>query len=478
MANSCDQDEPPEPAHYDGKSTVHDNGGLTGESVLVTAKDILAYYKSGCKKQKDVAIGMEVEKHGIYQASMKPVPYIGEKSVRKIQEKMIDELGWKASKTEDDFMLTLERCGSRLTLETGESMSELSGRTHPSIHDLARELEIHQHEESVISKIFGVLWLGIGIQPFAHNSQLKRLKTPRYLILYKYLENCGGLWEDELKKTASIQANIDYTSDADARKKFQILLRLSPFLSAMYAHSPLNNGELTGMASYRLHVLTHNDHDRFGIRKLFFENDFGFESWIDFCMDIPMISIQRNGKWIAVEKRTFRQFMKQGYEGFFPILNDWLVHCGFVYSFVRMKRYIEVRTCDSVPPVLIPSMQAIVKAFVYHRDGDRFLRNLTKAWTYEDFAGAYEKAAKHGMQAEVHGQPFLHYCKEILTIASDYLKSFKILNERHEDESVYLASIKDFVFVKEKSPGTFVGEQWEAGWKHNHERFIEWCRYD
>ena len=334
--------------------------------------DIINFYRKGCKKPQDVAIGMEVEKHGIYEETHKPIPYFGSKGLRSIQKKMVAELGWKVSRKEDEFLLALERCGSRITLESSESMCELSGRTHTSIHDLARELKIHQHEFSVMSKIFGVLWLGIGVQPFAHNTQIRRLLNPRYRILYDYAESKGGLWEDDLKKIASVQANIDFISQEDARAKFQTLLKLSPFLGAMYAHSPICNGELTNYVSYRMHVLTHNDPDRFGIRKMFFKEDFGFEDWIDFCLDVPMIAIKRNDKWYAMKKNTtFRQFLKSGYNGFKPVLEDWEAHTGFIYSFVRIKKYIELRICDGVPSFLIPSIQAIVKAFVYHPDGKK-----------------------------------------------------------------------------------------------------------
>ena len=444
----------------------------------LSLNDLLNYYKSGCKKPEGVAIGMEVEKHGIYQDSHKPISYLGKNGLRKIQEKMIEELGWKIFKEEEEFLLTLERCGSRFTLETAESMSELSGRTHYSIHDLARELDIHQHEASVISKIFGVLWLGIGIQPFAHNNQIKKLKSPRYRILYDFLENRKGLWEEELKKTASVQANIDFISEVDAKRKFQTLLRLSPFLGAMYAHSPLNNGELTGYVSYRMHVLNHNDPDRFGIRKSFFESDYGFKEWVDYCLNIPMITIKRNDKWLRVKGLTFKQFLNKGYGEYKPELDDWLVHTGMIYSFVRIKQYIELRICDSVPSILIPSIQAIVKAFVYHPEGDKILKDLTKAWQFKDFEESYEMIAKKGMNAEIKGIKLLDYCKEILNIASDNLHSFKNYNERGVDESVYLMPIKDFVFVKEKSPGSHVAELWEEEWHKNPDKLIEWCRHD
>ncbi len=441
-------------------------------------KNLLAYYKEGCKKPEDVAIGMEVEKHGIFQANNKPITYFGANGLLKIQEKMIEELGWKISKQEENYLLRLKRCGSFLTLETAQSMSELSGRTHQSIHSLARELDIHQHEFSVISKIFGVLWLGIGIQPFASNDVIKLLETPRYKMLRNYLKSQGGLWQEELKKTASVQANIDFVSEIDACKKFQTLLRLSPFLGAMYAHSPLNKGKLSGYVSYRMHVLNNNDPKRFGIRKFFFENDFSLKDWVNFCLDIQMIAVKRGGKMLNINAITFRQFIEKGYKDFYPTIEDWVMHTSMIYSFVRIKRYIELRICDSVPSFLIPSIQAIVKAFVYHPDGGRILKDITKKWSFTDFSDSYEAIAKNGMDAVVCGNKILSYCKEILNVATDNLRSFKIFNERKFDESVYLIPIKDFVFVKEKSPGAHVAELWQTEWAENPERLVEWCRHD
>ena len=59
----------------------------------------------------------------------------------------------------------------------------------------------------------------------------------------------------------------------------------------------------------------------------------------------------------------------------------------------------------------------------------------------------------------------------------DNLRSFKILNERKFDESVYLIPIKDFVFVKGKSPGAHVAELGKRMGR-NPERLVEWCRHD
>ena len=284
--------------------------------------------------------------------------------------------------------------------------------------------------------------------------------------------------EEYLKKVCSVQANIDYTSEEDARRKCQILLRLGPFLSAMYAHSPLKNGKNTGFVSYRTHLLRKIDRSRYGIRKFFFSKKCGFQDWIDFYKRVPMIALFRNNQWIPVKNTTFAGFMKNGYQGFQPTLDDWIAHVSFIYTDIRIRKYIELRICDSLPPLLIPSLQAVVKAFVYHPDGERLITQLTKDWSFMDFCMIGEEIAKYGMLAELRGKKLLNYCKEILEIATANLQSFKILNEKNEDESIYLKPIKEFVFVHEKSPGRWVMEKWEGEWRKNPEKLIEWCSFE
>ena len=107
---------------------------------ITKKEDLEVVFRESYKQPENVVIGMEVEKHGVYTDTYKPVTYFGKRGFKKIQEKLISELGWKIGRQEGKYITSLERSGTHLTLEAGEAMSELSGRVHPSIHDLAREL--------------------------------------------------------------------------------------------------------------------------------------------------------------------------------------------------------------------------------------------------------------------------------------------------------------------------------------------------
>lgn len=443
---------------------------------IFTKEDLLSFFKGNCKKPEEVAIGMEVEKHGVHTKTHKPVTYLEQNGVRKIQEKLIQELDWKIEHEEGKYIVSMNRGGTHFNLELSEAMTELSGRTHPSIHDLAREMRLHQQELSEISNLFDVLWFGIGYQPFALDDEIRLVPIQRYNVLDEDTKRRSHhSYEKQAHNNASVQANIDYISESDMQRKFSLLLRLAPFLSAMYAHSPLRTGKNTGFVSYRTHILQHMDRRRHGIRKLFFDPEFNFKKWINFCARIPMIAIFREGHWIPIPRMTFNQFLKRGFEGHMPMLSDWILHLSYIYTDVRIRGFMELRVIDSLPPFMVPSVQAMVKAFVYHEEGPRFMHDLTKDWSFNDFVSVYRGIAREGMDAKMHGKKLLDYCKEIVSIASANLKSFQLMNEKREDESIHLEPLKDFVFVKEKSPGRFVAENWEGEWNKNPEKLIAWC---
>ncbi|MDO8625556.1 MAG: hypothetical protein Q7R47_05715, partial [Candidatus Diapherotrites archaeon] len=142
-----------------------------------------------------------------------------------------------------------------------------------------------------------------------------------------------------------------------------------------------------------------------------------------------------------------------------------------------IKNCIEIRVCDSLPPMLIPSFQALVKAFVYHPEGRRAMEEITRKWTFDNFNLAYENIARDGLRAKINNIPMLQYCKEVLDIATANLRAVKILDEDGEDESIHLRAIKEFVLIYEQCPGQWVRNQWHGEWKQNPERLIEWSSF-
>ena len=128
-----------------------------------------------------------------------------------------------------------------------------------------------------------------------------------------------------------------------------------PLVYAMFANSPLCDGRLNGYQSYRGHIWTDTDPDRCGTLEFVFRDDAGFEDYVDYALDVPMYFIYRNHEPQDLTRPpglTFRQFMDRGWNGERATIEDWATHLTTIFTEVRLKKYVEVRTADSQPPAL------------------------------------------------------------------------------------------------------------------------------
>src|SRR5262245_65924210 len=85
-----------------------------------------------------------------------------------------------------------------------------------------------------------------------------------------YMLKVGTLGQRMMKQTATVQANIDYSDEKDAMAKFRTGMGLTPIIIAIFANSPICDGQLNGYRSFREHIWTDTDKNRYGLIKLHF----------------------------------------------------------------------------------------------------------------------------------------------------------------------------------------------------------------
>ena len=78
-------------------------------------------------------------------------------------------------------------------------------------------------------------------------------------------------WRASLKRTATVQVNLDYGSEEDAQMKTRAIMAVTPMLTALYANSPIVDGKDSGYQSYRGHIWTKMDPDRCGLLDFVFQ---------------------------------------------------------------------------------------------------------------------------------------------------------------------------------------------------------------
>lgn len=452
---------------------------MNSKAIIESKSDILEFFYNAATPRKELLIGLEVERSGVFDSNLKPVNYHGNSGYLAILKKLVSEVGWKIIKQDKKGnIFALKRAESEIHLEE-DGRLELVSKPRKRLTNLCREYQMHIREINDISKEFGVHWLSFGNHPFAKNREIKLLfpskmkaEKEHYKKYYKDFQE--NIFTKMTSKSNGIHVNFGYTSEQDAIKKFQTLLKISPILTAMFANSPINSSKFSGFFDSRLFANSFCSPHRTQIQKTFFDKDFNFEKWVDFLLGLPMRRIERGGKQIYIPL-SFKQFLKKGFLKHKPRIADFYQHIKSVWSEARIKHYLEYRGFDTVPPHLVPSIPTIIRALTLDFAVMNECQKLVKNWTFADQLEMRKRVYKRALQAETpNGEKIIVPAKKILEIASASLRGYRQKYKVKTDVVRLLRPIKEYVFVKEQSPAEYVMEMWRGKWHKNPRKLLEW----
>jgi glutamate--cysteine ligase len=392
-----------------------------------------------------------------------------------VLRRLADRFGW-VPRFEGQHVIALEGRKATITLEPGGQL-ELSGEPCDSIHCAHEELSQHVNEIVTVGEQLGLAFLGLGTQPLSTLEDIEWVPKPRYHIMGPYMTKVGSLGQRMMKQTATVQANIDFSSESDAMAKMRLGMGLSPILTAAFANSPILEGKLTGFMSYRQHVWTDTDNNRSGMLPFAFSQHGGFEDYADWALDVPMYFIRREGRFIDLTGMPFREFLKHGAAGHFPTLGDWQLHLTTLFPEVRLKTYLELRSVDSQPPERMLALPALVKGVFYDDDCLAGAWDLVKSWSWSERQEIYYASHREALQARIRNIPLLDLAKELSMIARVGLRKQNVRNSRDEDETIYLDSL-DRQLALGRSPAREIAERWETEWEGRMERLVEFSAYE
>jgi glutamate--cysteine ligase len=440
------------------------------EAPVASVDDLLAYFRSAEKPRERWRVGTEHEKIGLLEPERQPVPYAGERGIGRLLEAVAEADHWDAV-LEDGQPIALQKDGASITLEPGGQL-ELSGAPLRTIHETCDEFHAHLVLMNRLSERLGIVWLGLGMHPIHGVSEIPRMPKQRYRIMERYLPTRGPLSLDMMFTTATVQANFDYADEADMANKLRTAMALSPVVSAIFANSGLSEGKANGFASRRMHAWQHTDPDRTGMLPFAFEDDFGYRHYAEWAIDVPMFFVVRNGRLAAAGGQTFRSSMEEGN----ATLGDFDRHLTTLFPEVRLKRVIEVRGADAVPPGLTCSLPALWKGILYEEQALEAAWALAAAPNHEQCERARADVARRGLAAEFAGRRVRELAEELVAIARQGLVRIGDAGRRDPDETVYLDPILEQLSLG-MSPGQVVLERWEGEWHRSLDRLIEYARY-
>ncbi len=445
---------------------------------LENREDLLRYFRNGAKPREQWRVGTEYEKVAVSARDGRALPFSGPNGVEEILRRLVDRYGYGPD-DEEKRLIALKGDRAPITIEPGGQI-ELSGEQCETIHCAHREFTQHIEQLVEVGHELGAVILGLGMQPVSRIDEIELLPKERYRIMYPYMARKGRLGQRMMKQTAGVQANLDYGDESDAMRKMRVSLGMVPIIYAMFANSPLSDGGLNGYQSYRGHIWGDTDRDRCGTLEFIFRDDVCFEDYVEYALDVPMYFLERDHRYLnltAPPGISFRQFMDHGWRKERPTIEDWTTHLTTIFTEVRLKKYVEVRTADSQPPALMLTLPALFKGILYDSDCMAAAWDLVKRWSFSERLELTDAAQKIGLEARAGRVKIQELAPELLNVASIGLVRQHALNDLGEDESVYLLRMLDQVRMGH-SQASLTIERWKGRWNYDVQRLVEGCSYE
>src|SRR5215813_3330252 len=189
------------------------------EAPVTRSDALIEYFAAGAKPRSEWRIGTEYEKICVDRKTGRAARYYGPRGIEAVLKRLADRFGW-IPRFEGEYVIALEGRKATITLEPGGQL-ELSGEACDSIHCANAELTEHVNEIVTVGDQLGLAFLGLGIQPVSTLDDIEWVPKPRYAIMGPYMTKVGTLGHRMMKQTATVQANIDFSSERDAMMKMR-----------------------------------------------------------------------------------------------------------------------------------------------------------------------------------------------------------------------------------------------------------------
>jgi len=433
---------------------------VVDSQIVDSRRDLVAWMEAGCRPASEFRVGAEHEKFPFYKSDLGPVPYDGPRGVRALLEGMRARLGWQAIEDSGNLIGLLGAAdGAAISLEPGGQF-ELSGAPLSTVHEVAAELDAHLKCAHAVADSLGIGFLALGLSPKWTLAETPVMPKSRYRIMSRYMPKVGTRGLDMMFRTATVQANLDFSDEADMVAKLRVGLALQPMITALFANSPFADGRLTGMLSERSEIWRKTDASRTGMLPFAFEPGMGFERYVDYALDVPLYFVKRGAVYHDAAGASFRDLLAgrlAALPGERATISDWANHLSTIFPEARLKRYLEVRGADMGPRASVPALAALMVGLYYDPDGLAAAGDLVRPWSADERQRMRDEVPRLGLAARIGGRSLRAVAGEALAIARAGLKRRARRGAAGDDESTFLSPLDALV-----AEGRVPAERWIA----------------
>ena len=323
---------------------------------------LVAFLAAGGKPREQWGIGVEFEKLVVDAATGEAADY---PRIAALLDRLGSAGNWEKV-CEDGLIIALKGPDSSVTLEPGGQL-ELSGRLCTDLFCSHGDFAGHINQAATIAAELGLDFLGLGTQPFTPLERIAWVPKSRYAIMGPYMARTGDMGQRMMKQTAGIQVNLDFRDEPDCFARLRLAQALAPLLYALFANAPLLDDRPSGFLSTRGEIWARTDPDRTGLLPFLLGTAGRFcrlRRARAGCADVlypPRRSLPGHDRGAL----HLPPLPGEGFAGHQATLADWDLHLSTLFTEVRLRPQIEVRSMDSLPPALSMAPAALLKGLLY-----------------------------------------------------------------------------------------------------------------
>lgn len=405
-------------------------------------EQLIEVFSQAEKKPGEELLGIEYEMFAHNRLANYPLAYEGDISITTLFNQLIKQ-GYQPL-VENDHIVALSGKQAIIALEPGGQI-EIAAYPQKNLASvngifLSVAQELNQAAQSLNIDLFA-----LGVHPLAQRRDMAQVKKTRYDIMRSYMKSQNGLGLDMMTRSCAIQINLDFTSEADMVAKIRLAAKLTPFLAVLCSSSAFIEGKPSPYAMPRGNIWQQTDQQRTGIPAIIFDENFTYEAWINWALDIPMYFIRRGTNYSNVSGSSFREFMRHGLAGQQASVRDFIDHLSTIFTEVRLKPILEIRSPDSLPVVYVQALAALSFALLYQPQTFIKAQKLLADLKHQDLVDLRASIIKNGPKHKIYGRPVLSIAGDLLDLARDELKEHGTYLKPFDNLVAHNCSIAEFL---------------------------------
>ena len=449
---------------------------LMNSSLKLKKEDLrLIFHRESNTKEQ---LGVEVEMAVLAPETGKSLPYEGQQGIRALLEEFVNSgIGQPIYKGEILTEVKIDD-GAKITFEHGGAIEYCS----PVLSNLTQLVLTTQQSLRRLAEVANRLNLALvpgGNFPFNTIQNVNWMPKPYGIFMRDYFTGLGDLGsggQEVMAHTISTQITLDYVSEEDFIRKLRTAMFLTPVVVALFANSPLQNGQVSGSLSNRTELWFKSDPQRSGLIPSVLNEAFTLDDFINWALDNKTIYYITDGQYKEGKKYTFAEVLLKGFpDGRFPALSDWRTHLSQLWPDVRPRETIELRSPDGPPFDSIPTVFAFWTGILYYPPSCEAILQLLKGYSVEQLQASHADAAKNGLSARCGENELTDLAKQVVSLAEDGLKYRIELGLEDSQVLNYLEPLKTIVTTGKTFAERCI-ENWTGNFGQSPTQYVEYYR--